>query len=74
MKSRKSGWSEGELKKLAAFVAAGGTLLRASVRFKRTMAACRNQARKIGVRFENLKIRRRNILEKCAAVERALPR
>jgi hypothetical protein len=43
MKSRKTVWSEEELKQLNDFVAAGGTPLRASVRFKRTAAADRLQ-------------------------------
>jgi hypothetical protein len=37
MKSRETVWSEEELNQLTEFVAAGGTPLRASVRFKRTM-------------------------------------
>jgi len=74
MKSRKTVWSEEELKQLTEFVAAGGTPLRASVRFKRTIAGCRIQARKMGVPFENSTIRRRNILAKCAAAEKALAR
>jgi hypothetical protein len=72
MKARKAVWSEEEMKQLAEFVATGGTPLRASVRFRRTIASCRSQARKMGVPFENSKIRRRNILAKCAAAEEAL--
>jgi hypothetical protein len=41
MKSRKTVWWGEELKQLTEFVAAGGTPLRASVRFKRTVASCR---------------------------------
>ena len=72
MRYRNDEWSEEELKQLTDFVAAGGTPLRASVRFKRTIASCRIQARKIGVPFENSKIRRRNILAKCVAAEQEL--
>jgi hypothetical protein len=74
MKPRKTIWSEEELKQLADFVAAGGTPLRASVRFKRTIASCRSQARKIGAPFEHTMIRRRNTLAKCAAAEKELSR
>jgi hypothetical protein len=70
MKPRKSVWSEEELKQLAAFAAAGGTTFRAAVRFNRSIASCRSQARKLGVPFENSKIRRKNILAKCAAADR----
>jgi hypothetical protein len=74
MKSRKTVWWGEELKQLTEFVAAGGTPLRASVRFKRTVASCRSQARKLGVPFENSRIRRKNILAKCAAAELELSR
>jgi hypothetical protein len=70
MKPRKSIWSEEDSKQLAALVAAGGTTFRAAVRFNRSIASCRSQARKLGVPFQNSKIRRRNILAKCAAAER----
>jgi hypothetical protein len=53
MKSRKSEWTEQELKQLAAIVAAGGTALRAAAKFNRRIASCRSQARKMGVPFEN---------------------
>ena len=74
MKSLKSEWTEEELKQLAAIVAAGGTALRAAAKFNRRIASCRSQARKMGVPFENSKIRRKNILAKCAAVEKELSR
>jgi hypothetical protein len=74
MMSRKSVWSAEELIQLTEFVSAGGTPLRASVRFKRSVVSCRNQARKMGVPFENTIIRRKNILAKCAAAERELSR
>ena len=74
MKLRKTAWSEEELKQLEEFVTAGVTPLRASVRFKRTVASCRFQARKLGAPFEHTMIRRRNILAKCAAVEKELSR
>ena len=74
MKSRNWEWSEEELKQLAAIAAAGGTPFRASVRFSRSIASCRSQARKLGVPFENSKIKRKNILAKCASAEKALAR
>jgi hypothetical protein len=55
-------------------VAAGGTPFRASVRFNRSIASCRNHASKMGVPFENSKVKRRNILAECAAAEKALAR
>jgi len=74
MRSRYGKWSEEELKQLAAIVAAGGTPFRAAAKFKRSIQSCRSQARKMGVPFENLQIKRRNILAKCAAAEKALAR
>jgi hypothetical protein len=70
MKSRKSGWTEQELKQLAAIAAAGGTLFRAAAKFNRSIASCRTEARKMGVPFEHSIVRRRNILAKCAAAEK----
>ena len=64
MKSRKTVWSGEELKQFTEFVAAGGTPLRASVRFKRTVASCRSQARKMGVPSENSRIRRKKCIGK----------
>jgi hypothetical protein len=67
VKLRKSEWSEEDLKQLAAIVAVGGTPLRAAAKFKRTMASCRKQARKIGVPFADSRIRRKEMLAKSAA-------
>jgi hypothetical protein len=72
MKSRKSIWSEEDSRELAAMVAAGTTPFRAAVRLNRSTSSCQIQARKLGKPFENSKIRRKNILEKCAAAEKAL--
>jgi hypothetical protein len=36
------------------------------------MISCQIQARKMGVPFQHLKIRRKNILEKCEAAEKEL--
>jgi len=47
---------------------------RAAAKFKRSIQSCRSQARKMGVPLENLQIKRRNILAKCAAAEKALAR
>jgi hypothetical protein len=74
MKLRKSKWSEEDSRELAAMVAAGGTPFRAAVRLNRSISSCQIQARKMGVPFENSTIRRKNILAKCAAAEKALAR
>jgi hypothetical protein len=74
MRGRKGGWTGDELKQLAAIVAAGGTAFRAAAKFKRSIDACRNQARVMGTPFEPPHVRRRNIVAKCAAAERALAR
>jgi hypothetical protein len=68
MKSLKKSWSEEELKQLAAIVAAGGTPLLAAARLKRGMISCRIQARKMGVPFAHLRIRRKELLDKAAAL------
>jgi hypothetical protein len=74
MTSRNRQWSEEELKQLAAIVSAGGSPFRAAVRFNRSIASCRSQARKMGVPFENSRTKRRNFLARCAAAEKALAR
>jgi hypothetical protein len=71
MTARKSEWTDDELKQLASIAAAGGTAFRAAARFKRSINACRNQARAMGTPFEPLHVRRRNIVAKCAAAEKA---
>ncbi|MEA2918976.1 MAG: hypothetical protein QOJ15_11057 [Bradyrhizobium sp.] len=70
MRARKSEWTDDELKQLASIVAAGGTAFRAAAKFKRSINACRNQARVMGTPFEPLYVRRRNILAKCVAAEK----
>jgi hypothetical protein len=65
-------WTNDELKQLAALVAAGGSPTRAAAKFNRSMVVCQNQARAMGVPFEPLHVRRRNILAKCVAAEKAL--
>jgi hypothetical protein len=60
-------WTDDDLKRLAAIVAAGGTPLRASAALRRSIAACRNQARKIGTPFTPMQIARKTIKAKCAA-------
>jgi hypothetical protein len=72
MRARKSEWTDDELKQLGAILAAGGTAFRAAAKFKRSINACRNQARVMGTPFEPLYVRRRNIPAKCAAAEREL--
>jgi hypothetical protein len=70
----RSEWTEEELEQLAAIAAAGGTAFRAAARLNRGMISCQIQARKMGVPFQHLKIRRKNILEKCAAAEKEVTR
>jgi hypothetical protein len=52
MRTRKSEWTDDELKQLAAIIAAGGTEFRAAAKFKRSIIACRKQARVMGTPFE----------------------
>jgi hypothetical protein len=70
MKSRKTKWSEEELKQLAEIVAAGGTPLRAAAKLNRNMTSCRIQARVMGTPFAPLRVRRKILLQKCAAAEK----
>jgi hypothetical protein len=70
MKSRKTKWSEEELKQLADIVAAGGTPLRAAAKLNRNMTSCRIQARALGTPFAPLRVRRRDLQRKCAAAEK----
>ena len=74
MKSRKSKWSEEELKQLAEIVAAGGTPLRAAAKLKRNMTSCRIQARAMGVPFSPLRVRQKNLRQKCAEAEKQVAR
>jgi hypothetical protein len=74
MKSRKSKWSEEELKQLAEIVAAGGTPLRAAAKLKRNMTSCRIQARAIGMPFSPLRVRQKNLRQRCAAAEKQVAR
>jgi hypothetical protein len=64
VKLLRSEWTEEELKQLAAIAAAGGTPFRAAARLKRGMISCQIQARKMGVPFQHLKIRRKKIFWK----------
>jgi hypothetical protein len=72
MRARKREWTDDELKQLAAIVAAGGTAFRAAAKLKRSIIACRKQARVTGKPFQPLHVRRKNIFAKCAAAEREL--
>ena len=74
MKSRKSKWSEEELRQLAEIVAAGGTPLRAAAKLKRNMTSCRIQARAMGLPFSPLRVRQKNLRQKCAAAEKQMAR
>jgi hypothetical protein len=74
MISRKSPWSENDLQRLAAIIAAGGTAMRASAALKRRIASCQLQARKMGTPFTLQHINRKHTKEKCEAAERELAR
>jgi hypothetical protein len=74
MRMHGSVWTDDDLKRLAAIITAGGTPLRASAALRRSIAACRNQAKKIGTPFTPMQIMRKNIKAKCAAAEKALAR
>jgi hypothetical protein len=67
-------WTDDDLKRLAAIVAADGTPFRAAAALKRSSGACRSQAKKIGTPFTPMQIMRKNIKAKCAAAEEALAR
>jgi hypothetical protein len=74
MKVRTQPWSDEELKRLGAIVAAGGSPVRAAAALNRKIIGCQAQARKMGMPFTLLSVRRRMIREKCAAAERELAR
>jgi len=74
MRAHGSVWTDDDLERLAAIVAAGDTPLRASAALRRSIAACRNQAKRIGTPFTPMQIIRQNIKAKCAAAEKALAR
>jgi hypothetical protein len=74
MRTRKNEWTDDELNQLSAIVAARGSAFRAAAKFKRSISACRNQARAMGTPFEPMYVKRRNIVVKCAAAERKLMR
>jgi hypothetical protein len=68
----KSPWTDEELQQLSALVATGGTAFRASAKFNRSIASCRNQARKMGKPFPHVRVTRMNIRTKCAEAEKNL--
>jgi hypothetical protein len=74
MRMRGRAWTDDDLKRLAAIVAADGTSFRAAAALKRVSGACRSQARKIGTPFTQTQITHKNIKAKCAAAEKALAR
>lgn len=51
-------WTEGKKRELVAFIEAGGSLGRASVRFKCTEVAIKAQAQELGLRLPTIKERR----------------
>ena len=74
MKVRTRPWSDDELKRLVEIVSAGGSAVRAAAALNRKIISCQAQARKMGMPFTLLSVRRRMIKEKCAAAERELAR
>jgi len=74
MISRRRPWSENDLERLAAIVAAGGTPIRAAAALNRRIASCQQQARKMGTPFPLQRIVSRHIKEKCEAANRELAR
>jgi hypothetical protein len=72
MRAQKNGWTDDQLKQLAAIATAGGTVFRAAAKLNRSIGACKQQAQIIGTPFEPLHQRRKKILAKCAAAQRAL--
>jgi hypothetical protein len=66
-------WTDDDLKRLAAIVAAGGTPLRASAALRRSIATCRNQAKKIGTPFTPMQIVRKNIRPSAPPPKRRWP-
>jgi hypothetical protein len=74
MMVRTQAWSDDEVKRLSAIIAAGGSPVRAAAALNRKIISCQNQARKMGTPFMQLSVRRRMIKEKCAAAERELAR
>jgi hypothetical protein len=74
MRVRTQPWSDDELKRLGAIAAAGGSPVRAAAALNRKIIGCQAQARKMGIPFTLLSVRRRMIKDKCAAAERELAR
>jgi len=70
MRVRRRKWTDEEINKQMAIVAAGGTPARASAALKRSMASCQNQAGAMGKPFVPARTRRRNFSAKCAAAEK----
>jgi hypothetical protein len=58
-------WTDEELKRLAAIVAAGGTALRAAAALKRNLLSCQNKARQLDTPNTPVRITRRNSRERC---------
>jgi hypothetical protein len=63
------GWSDADLKKLAAIVADGGTAIRAAAALKRSSMSCKTRARKLGTPFPPTWKVRKAVREKCAVAE-----
>ena len=59
------------MQRLASLIATGATPARASVVLKRTVAACQVQARKMGMPFQDIRIKRR-LLKKVSKAEKTL--
>jgi hypothetical protein len=58
MKSRNQSWTDEDTERLRRHIQAGGSASTAAVRFKRTEAAVRAQAKEMGLRFLTIRERR----------------
>ena len=67
-------WSDKDLERLAAIIAAGGTPLRVAAALKRRIVSCQQQPRKMGTPFPLQRIIIKHTKEKCEAAEREVAR
>jgi hypothetical protein len=51
MRNKRKAWTEADCERLKAMVAAGASVMRASVALGRPLIAIRNKARELGLRF-----------------------
>jgi len=63
-------WTDKELEQLSALVAAGGTAFHAAAKLNRRIVSCRNQARKLGTPFTDIRIARMKLRANWLAAEK----